>query len=84
MVNVAYDAPIDAPPAVQIEDTEQKLYDLAETGKYGSGFEPFTTALTDAIDMAANAYRRDGGLSGLRPPASPTSTSAWVACTLPI
>ena len=65
MVNVAYDAPIDAPPAVQIEDTEQKLYELAETGKYGSGFEPFTTALTDAIDMAANAYRRDGGLSGL-------------------
>src|SRR5512141_2690541 len=65
MVNTAYDAPIDAPPAVQIEDTEQKLYELAETGKYGSGFEPFTTALTDAIDMAANAYRRDGGLSGL-------------------
>jgi replicative DNA helicase len=50
---------------VQIEDTEQKLYELAETGKYGSGFEPFTTALTDAIDMAAHAYRRDGGLSGL-------------------
>ena len=65
MVNTAYDAPIDATPAVQIEDTEQKLYELAETGKYGSGFEPFTTALTDAIDMAANAYRRDGGLSGL-------------------
>ena len=50
---------------MQIEETEQKLYELAETGKYGSGFEPFTTALTDAIDMAANAYRRDGGLSGL-------------------
>jgi replicative DNA helicase len=65
MVNTAYDAPIDAPPSVQIEDTEQKLYELAETGKYGSGFEPFTTALTDAIDMAAHAYRRDGGLSGL-------------------
>jgi replicative DNA helicase len=65
MVNVAYDAPIDAPPAVQIEETEQKLYDLAETGKYGSGFVPFTSALTDAIDMAAAAYKRDGGLSGL-------------------
>lgn len=65
LVNTAYDSPIDAPPSVQIEETEQKLYDLAETGKYGSGFEPFTTALTDAIDMAANAYRRDGGLSGL-------------------
>jgi replicative DNA helicase len=65
MVNVAFDSPIDAPPAVQIEETEQRLYELAETGKYGTGFEPFTSALTDAIDMAANAYRRDGGLSGL-------------------
>jgi replicative DNA helicase len=65
MVNIAYDSPIDAPPAVQIEDAEQQLYELAETGKYGSGFEPFSAALTDAIDMAANAYHRDGGLSGL-------------------
>ncbi len=65
MVNTAYDSPVDAPPSTQIEDAEQRLYELAETGKYGSGFEPFTSALTDAIDMAANAYRRDGGLSGL-------------------
>ena len=65
MVNTAYDSPVDAPPSAQIEDAEQRLYELAETGKYGSGFEPFTSALTDAIDMAANAYRRDGGLSGL-------------------
>lgn len=65
MVNTAYDSPIDAPPSVQIEEAEQQLFELAETGKYGTGFEPFTSALTDAIDMAANAYRRDGGLSGL-------------------
>jgi replicative DNA helicase len=65
MVNLAYDSPVEAPPTVQIEDTEQRLFELAETGKYGSGFEPFTSALTDAIDMAANAYRRDGGLSGI-------------------
>ena len=65
MVNAAYDAHIDAPPSVQIEEAEQQLYELAETGKYGTGFEPFTSALTDAIEMAANAYRRDGGLSGL-------------------
>ena len=65
MVNTAFDSPIDAPPSVQIEEAEQQLFELAETGKYGSGFEPFTSALTDAIDMAANAYRRDGGLSGL-------------------
>ncbi|HXG79115.1 MAG TPA: replicative DNA helicase [Methyloceanibacter sp.] len=65
MVNTAYDSPIDAPPSVQIEDAEQKLFEIAEQGKYGSGFEPFSSALTDAIDMAAHAYRRDGGLSGL-------------------
>jgi replicative DNA helicase len=65
LVNTAYDSPIDAPPSAQIENAEQQLYELAETGKYGSGFEPFSSALTDAIDMAANAYRRDGGLSGL-------------------
>ena len=65
MVTTAYDSPIDAPPAAQIEGAEQQLYELAETGKYGAGFEPFSAALTDAIDMAANAYRRDGGLSGI-------------------
>ncbi len=65
MVNTAYDSPIDAAPSAQIEDAEQRLYELAETGKYGAGFEPFSAALTDAIDMAANAYRRDGGLSGI-------------------
>jgi replicative DNA helicase len=65
MVNMAFDSPIDAAPAAQIENAEQQLYELAETGKYGAGFEPFSAALTDAIDMAANAYRRDGGLSGI-------------------
>ncbi|HSD91467.1 MAG TPA: replicative DNA helicase [Methyloceanibacter sp.] len=65
MVNTAYDSPVDAVPAVQIEEAEQRLYELAETGKYGAGFEPFSSALTDAIDIAANAFRRDGGLSGL-------------------
>ena len=65
MVNTAFDSPIEAPPSIQIEGAEQQLYELAETGKYGTGFEPFSSALTDAIDMAANAYQRDGGLSGL-------------------
>ena len=64
MVNQAFDSPIDAAPEAQIEEAEQQLYELAETGKYGSGFEPFSSALTEAIDMAANAYKRDGGLSG--------------------
>jgi len=65
MVNVAYDSPVDTPPEKQIEEAEQRLYGLAERGKYGSGFQSFTTALTDAIEMASKAYQRDGGLSGL-------------------
>lgn len=65
MVNSAYDSPVDFPPENQIEDAEQRLFDLAENGKYGQGFETFSRALADAIEMAGNAYERDGGLSGI-------------------
>ena len=65
MVNLAYDSPVDAPPEAQIEAAESRLFDLADKGKYGSGFMSFGDATTDAIEMAARAYERDGGLSGL-------------------
>lgn len=65
MVNLAYDAPVDRTPAVQIEDSEKRLFDLAEHGHYGGGFNAFETALLSAIDMASAAYKRDGHLSGL-------------------
>jgi replicative DNA helicase len=65
MVNTAYDSPVDFPPKQQIEEAETRLFSLAETGKYGQGFLTFGSALTTAIDMAGNAYRRDGHLSGI-------------------
>ncbi len=65
MVNVAFDAPVDFAPRDQIEDAERRLYEIAETGRYGGGFQRFETALTTAVDMAARAYQRDGRLSGL-------------------
>jgi replicative DNA helicase len=65
MVNLAYDAAVDQPPKIQIEETEKRLFDLAEKGQYGSGFESFDQALATAIDMASNAYTRDGHLSGM-------------------
>jgi replicative DNA helicase len=65
MVNVAFDAPVDFAPRHQIEDAERKLYEVAETGRYDGGFQRFAQALTTAVDMAARAYQREGGLSGL-------------------
>src|SRR5271166_5162255 len=65
MVNLAYEAPVDATPQSHIEDAERKLFELAETGRYESGFQRFAQALTTAVDMAAQAYQRDGGLSGM-------------------
>ena len=65
MVNVAYDSPIELGPQAQIEDAERRLFELAETGRYDGGFQGFERALTTALDMAANAYQRDGRLSGL-------------------
>jgi replicative DNA helicase len=49
----------------QIEAAEQQLYTLAETGGVSSGLIGFAEALGGAVEMAADAYGRDGGLSGL-------------------
>ncbi|MBZ6076899.1 replicative DNA helicase [Microvirga puerhi] len=65
LVNVAYDAPVDTSPREQIEEAERRLYELAETGRYDGGFQRFSDALTQAIDMAAAAYKREGKLSGI-------------------
>jgi replicative DNA helicase len=65
MVNLAYDAPVESTPLQHIEDAEKKLYALAETGRYDTGFQRFSQALTLAVDMAARAHERDGSLSGL-------------------
>ena len=65
MVNVAYDAPVEASPRAQIEDAERRLYELAEAGRYEGGFQSFAEALRQAVDMAAEAYKRDRKLSGV-------------------
>ena len=65
MVNEAYDAPPEVTPRDQIEGVERRLYELAETGRFDSGFIGFGDALTTAVEMAAAAYDRAGGLSGV-------------------
>ncbi len=65
MVNIAYDAPLDMPPQSQIEDAERRLFELAETGRYDGGFQSFNDAVAQAVDMAGQAFERDGNLSGI-------------------
>jgi replicative DNA helicase len=49
----------------QIEQAEQQLYTLAETGGVSQGFVTFADALHGAVTMAAEAHSRDGGLAGV-------------------
>ncbi len=53
------------PASAIIEETEKALYEVAEEARFGQGFSTFSEAMKEAIDMAAAAYQRDGGLSGL-------------------
>jgi replicative DNA helicase len=64
MVSTAYHSEVEETANKQIEEAEKQLFDLAEKGRYDGGFQPFNTALKDAITMAGEAYSRDGTLSG--------------------
>ena len=52
-------------PAEQIVVAEQALYKLGEEGQGESGFQSFLRAVTAAVDVANNAYNREGGLAGI-------------------
>jgi len=56
---------ISSEPAEQIVEAEQKLYALSEKGQVDSGFQSFLKAVTDAVNMANQAYQRDGGMAGI-------------------
>jgi replicative DNA helicase len=63
-VNGAYIADADIDAEDLIEETEQKLFDLAETGNVDSGFQAFGDTLAKAIEMAETAFNREGQLTG--------------------
>ena len=56
---------VEHPAKDQIETAEQKLYALAESGAPSTGFLTFSDALKGAVELAAEAYSRDGGLAGV-------------------
>ena len=65
MVSVAYDSDVEMTPNKQIEKVEGELFQLAEKGRYDGGFQNFSAALNASIQMAGEAFQRDGGLSGI-------------------
>ncbi|MEL7253597.1 MAG: replicative DNA helicase [Pseudomonadota bacterium] len=58
-------ADVDLEPGDQIIDAEAKLYALSEQGKSETGFQSFLSAVTDAVNVANAAFKRDGGLAGV-------------------
>ncbi|MEK7245218.1 MAG: DnaB-like helicase C-terminal domain-containing protein, partial [Pseudomonadota bacterium] len=64
MVNEAFSAAVDQAATDQIEQAEQRLYDLATTGEYDRGFETFDSSLQKALEMAERAHKREGKLAG--------------------
>lgn len=65
MVNDAFDVMPDDSALLQIEKSEQKLFDLASSGTSEGGFQTFERALVQALDSADAAHRRDGALAGV-------------------
>ncbi len=51
--------------AQQIEVAERQLFDLAERGSTGRGFSSFAEALTESLQMAEAAFKRDGKIAGI-------------------
>ena len=60
MVNEAHRHDLDKSAQTQIEENEQKLFGLAETGASGRDFTSFADALAQSMTMAETAMRHEG------------------------
>jgi len=60
MVNEAHRHDLDKTAQRQIEETEQRLYSLAESGEAGRDFTAFADALQMSMSMAETAMRHEG------------------------
>jgi len=65
VVNRAYSGDVGDGAGAQIEEAEQRLYDLATRGRHEGGFEPFRDSVLKAIEMAEAAHKREGALAGV-------------------
>ena len=65
VVNEAYQHDIDKPATDQIEETEQRLYDLATTGEAERGIVSLKHASVVAVEEAEQAFKREGHVVGV-------------------
>lgn len=64
VVNDAFSGDLEVTAVDQIETAEQGLYDLATRGSYEGGFRALEVAVTEAVNMAQAAFKRDGKTVG--------------------
>ncbi len=64
-VNDAYDHRANESGIEQVEQAEQRLFNLATTEETGSGFVALRHSLTEAIQRAELAFKSDGGIVGI-------------------
>ena len=55
---------VSSEPKEQIVEAEQRLFQMGEQGVAERGFQSFLRAVTEAVNVAAAAYQREGGLAG--------------------
>ena len=65
MAEEAHRPEIEVTAVDQIEQVEQQLYDLATTGQVEGGFVAFKGPLTEAVNAAEAAFKREGKLTGV-------------------
>ncbi len=64
-VNRAYDPSADESGRELVEQTEAKLFALAQEGEVDGDFKPFPTVLTNTIKLVETAYHKAGKVTGV-------------------
>ena len=65
IINEAHSFDLETNASEIIEKAESELFNLSSTGEAGKDFQDFSTTLSQAIESADAAYKREGHLSGI-------------------
>ena len=65
VVNTAYNLDIEAPASSQIEEAEQRLFNMSMDGGSDKGFRAIRDSVAEAVERAQRAYKNDGKIVGV-------------------